>query len=215
MAERSKFSALLTGVMAAVQKAAVTAGQQNLHVLQHYFNENDDGTLEAKYARVEIAPGQVMDIPLICLMEPSGYRLDELEMDLSVRMKLDAVKAAIHGSVEAGDIKKGSYSVELCPPSKEGGRRRSDVVDVRVKFKSTDPAEGLNRIIEDFNNTITPVPKTSAPDRKTLTIRANRTESDFHSAVTPVSETAVTSEDTPFVLGEDTPPPGPTDWRED
>ena len=154
--ERSKLSALLTGVMSAVQKAACTAGQQNLHVLDHYFSEDEEtGKLTPLYTRIQIAPGRVMDIPLITLLEPSGYGLEELEMDLSVRLKLDEVKKAIHRTAKKNNVQKGSYSVELCPRGQTATRRPSDVVDVKVRFKSRDASEGLSRIIEDLNNTIT------------------------------------------------------------
>lgn len=164
MPERSKLSALLTGVMSAVQKAAVTAGQQNMHVLKHYF-ERDPHTQELRpiTTRIQIGSGQVLEVPLICLLEPSGYVLDELQMDLSVRLQLDQVKKAVE-DLEQSTIKKGSYSVELCPRDRQHDRRPTDVVDVRVKFKSSEPAEGLSRIIEDLNNTISPTrPKPTEP----------------------------------------------------
>lgn len=174
--ERSKFSALLTGVMNAVQKAASSAGAQNLHILDHYFKEDPDTEeLIPVYTRIRVAPNQVMDVPLICLLEPSGYRLDELEMDLSVRLTLDQIKEQVHRNAN-NKIKRGSYSVELCPKGSCSNSRSSDVVDVRVKFKSTEAAEGLSRIIEDLNNTITPMAPENAPERDTLTIRLNKRE---------------------------------------
>jgi len=153
MAERSKLSALLTGVMSAVQKAATTAGQQNLYILDHYFVKQADGRLTPRYARIEVAPGQVMDVPLLSLINPAGYQLEELSMALSLKMNLEEIKKATHESLDH-EVKKGSYSVELCPKTPETGHRRSDVAEVTVKFKACSAAEGLMRIIEDLNTTI-------------------------------------------------------------
>ena len=53
-------------------------------------------------------------------------------------------------------MKKGSYHVELCPKGSQHDHRRSDVVDIKVTFKSDSPSEGLMKIIDDLTNTITP-----------------------------------------------------------
>lgn len=153
MAERSKFSALLTGVMSAVQKASTTAGQQNFYMLDHYFDRDESGQYVPKTVRIMTAPGYYMDVPLITLIEPGGYKLDGLEMELSVRLSLDSIKKATHDSV-GHSVNKGSYQVELCPKGHGDSRRSSDVVDVKITFKGDDPSEGLMKIIEDLNNTI-------------------------------------------------------------
>ncbi len=154
MTERSKLSALLAGVMSAVQKAATTAGQQNLYMLDHYFDKGEDGTLTPRCVQLRVSEGQTLTVPLLTLINPSGYQLDELSMALSLRMSLADVKKATHESLDH-EVSKGSYSVELCPKTNGASRRHTDVVDVVIKFKTCPTAEGLMRIIEDMNNTIT------------------------------------------------------------
>lgn len=206
MAERSKLSALLTGVMSAVQKAATTAGQQNLYLLDQYFHADKDGNRLPIYTRIETASGKVMDVPLICLINPAGYRLDELEMDLSIKLTLAEVKKAVHDYVSNNTMKKGSYAVELCPKDSKRNVRPDDVVDVKIKFKASETPEGLSRIIETLDNTINVVPKNTAPDDRYITGRVAASEIDTGSDVWDEADTEVISPD-----DLDTPFPNETD----
>jgi len=191
--EKAKFSALLTGVMSAVQKASSTAGQQNLYILDQYFKKDADGKLQPLYVRIEVAPGKVMDVPLITLMNPASYKLDELEMQLSIRLSLDSIKKATHDQLTNSSIRRASYSVEMCPRDSGGKRRPSDLVDVKVKFKASDPSEGLMRILEDLSNSITTVSEGQAPDRKHLVTGTTEQATDVfdHVDMAPDADTEV------------------------
>lgn len=165
--DRARLSALFRGIMDAVQATTASAGQQYLHAFEHYFHVEGD-RMVPNCVRVELTPGVVVDIPVITLLRLPSYQLEELEVDLSLRLRKEEVKSAVRSEIRSNTAKKVSYSVEVCPRSSPDGRT-NDQVHLKMKFKATDTPESIERLIEKLNGTIQETPSDQAIERQLLT----------------------------------------------
>jgi len=159
--EQAKLSALVRGVMAAVQSASDIAGQQHFDLFANFFDRGEDGKLVPRVVRIELADGSTMDVPVICLVNPTSFMMKRLQVGMTVRLKPQEVKDAVqHGVAKAGASRQ-SYAVEM------GHNKAKDGVRLVMHFEATDDApESLNRLMEELQNGYQVVtPKGSAPER--------------------------------------------------
>jgi len=145
--ERAKLSALVRGIMSAVQSASDIAGQQHLDLLTNFFQPAEDGKLVPRVVRITLPNGQSMDVPLICLVNPSSYYLSEMSVELAVKLAPGELKAAVEKGVEAAGGTRQSYHVEMV------NKEAKDAVKVSMKFEAEDnEPEALSRLLEQLTN---------------------------------------------------------------
>jgi hypothetical protein len=148
MAEsRAKLSALVRGIMSAVQSASDIAGQQHLDLLTNFFHCADDGSVVPRVVRIALPQGQSMDVPLICLVNPSSYYLSEMSVELAIKLSPGELKAAVEKGVETAGGSRQSYHVEMT------NKEAKDAVKVSMKFEAEDTEpEALTRLLESLTN---------------------------------------------------------------
>lgn len=199
---RHKLSHLTRGIQDAVQDAQAVAGQQLIHVLKSFFDPDGEQWVP-KVVRLEVAPGQQMDVPLISLVTPRAYFLDEMTVDMAIRLLPDEVKrAVVEGNSRA---ERGSYSFDMLPSGKQGD---SSCVRLTMKFGSQEPPEGIMRLIEDLTNTITPFKTGEGPERSLVVDRDGSKASYSSSSTsqeTPDERPSSSSQDPAFVVEDDQP----------
>lgn len=157
----NKKSQQLTDITRGMYYAASTTmslvGQQYILFLDQFFDKNEDGSLEAKLAKVALDDSHEINVPLVALVTPKGLSLDEMTVEVSVRVDQTSLTAATTG--DNAPITRSRFGVTMSPfQRRDGDKRRSDTVDVKMIFKATDPPEGMMRLIDEFSNRIQPYP---------------------------------------------------------
>lgn len=149
----------LTDITRGMQHAASTTtamlGEQFLHLINQYFDKEKDGTLRAKMVRVELSPGNMVNVPLISLVQPSAIVLKKLRIRMSIRIEEAEIKAAQKELMGNSEATRLSFKVSMSPRTGILGRR-SDVTDIEMVFEGTDAPEGIMRLIEQHTNQIEP-----------------------------------------------------------
>jgi len=136
---------LIEAIHSAVSEATTITEQQHIQRLRKFFN--DDGTAKTMNLEVKsLVPGkdkEKIEVPLICLAPMNSIAIDELEIELSIRMS-----KLLNG--RGFDKKKKSIGIDFTsflPSSKERAK-------LKIKFKGRDVPEGFARVIENFIKTI-------------------------------------------------------------
>lgn len=145
---------VVRGMAHAVMAADEIQDQQYIRLVNRYFTQNDDGTLSPRLVKMRHpVTKEVVAFPLIRFVNPSGLGLDELKVEMSVRMKHAGVKETQHAANEGGKVTRGSFGVEIAPKGRRSSNKRAeDVLDIEMTFRASDPPEGLNRLYEAFDN---------------------------------------------------------------
>lgn len=144
--QQAKLSGLVRGIMSAVQSASDIAGQQHFDLFSNYFYE-EDGKLVPKVVRIALVDGKMIDVPLICLINPASYHLSKMEIEMSVRLRPGEIKSAVEKGVDNPGAQRQSYHVEM------GHAKSKDAVKILMTFTSDDSEpEALSRILEELQN---------------------------------------------------------------
>lgn len=166
---KEKETQQLTDVTRGMYYAASTTmslvGQQYILFLDQFFDKDDEGVLEAKTAKVALDDKHEISVPLIALVAPKGLSLEEMTVDVSVRVDQTELSAATKG--DNAPITRTRFGVTMSPFHRhDGERRRTDTVDVKMVFKASDPPEGMMRLIDEFANRIQALPSAGGPDKE-------------------------------------------------
>lgn len=157
---KQTLSDITRGVQHAVNNAQEILDQHYTRMLGRYFDKYNS----PKMVRIKVPPDSFMEVPLIALMSPSSLYLDELVMDLSLRIDETDVKKwrKLDGRV----IDRTSFAISVGgAQSEEGKPKDRNQIDMRMVFKSIDPPEGIARILDEFTKKI--VPQKIVPKPKT------------------------------------------------
>lgn len=147
-------SDVIRGLQFCVNSSAEIMEQHYLTAIDKYIDEKTHAPLTK---RLQIKDGYAIDVPLICLSDHHSLYLDELEVKLSVNLRDIALKetnAPLNGGGKPFSIDRSSFSVELGSVAQDSDG--NSMMDVTMKFKSTQPPEALARIIEKLDNAVTP-----------------------------------------------------------
>ena len=166
--EQAKLSTLIRGLMEGVAGSTAVAGQQYLYALNTYCHTEGDKTVP-DCVRIEVSPGHVMDVPLLVLLRLPSFSLDEVEIDLSIKLTKPEIKDALNESLGSGGPQKVSYSIEACPRGGNGSRQ-SDHVNLRLKFTGHEQTEGYTRALDAIMESMLVVKTESAPERRVITM---------------------------------------------
>ena len=132
---------LVEALHSAVTEATHITEQQHIDRLKRFFNK--DGTPKMmEFSAPSPVPGEetrLIQVPMICLAPMNSIKIDEMEVELKIRM--DRIT---NGKGKNGDKKSVRIdSTTWLPSSKEK-------VKLRIKFASNDVPEGFSRLIENF-----------------------------------------------------------------
>ncbi len=155
MASSSQLSDITRGLYHVASSTTAMVAQQYIHILQQFFDQMDDGTLQAKMAKVAVDDVHFIMVPLISLVSPTGFNLDKMKVGLAVRVDGVDVKQATHPADDSGATRS-SFSVSISPrPDKTD--RHGDAMTIDLEFISHAPPEGVMRIIDSYTNLIRPL----------------------------------------------------------
>lgn len=172
MKQESSFDDLVQAIQDAFIKVNNMSEAQHLQKISEYFNaDSTPKTFQIAYPMFD-SDGKVvnkkMDIPQICLLPMSSLKLDEVEVDFKVKL-YGGVKLKTERNhekePEKGDMQ---HSANLLKASKkeededsgtfigyfpQGYSRKNkdeNYANIRLKFVSDEPPEGLMRIQEQY-----------------------------------------------------------------
>lgn len=151
--EGQTLSDIVRGIAHAAGAANEIQDRQFIQQVNHYFHKEEDGTLVPKVVRCKIDETNYIEVPLISMIDPSTLGLEEMDVRMGVRLSRAEVKSHIHDANREKNVSRSSFNVSLTS-SKPGDRQ--DVIDVTMKFKKTEPAEGSARLIEEMNGLAQP-----------------------------------------------------------
>lgn len=139
----------------------VNATQEVLE--QHYVRMidrflNPDGS--ARIMPIQLNESFRLDVPLIALLNPPSLALDEMQVQMSVRVDDEFTKTFPPLPGTTGEMSRSCFTVTMAPPSGgvgPSGGRASNVIDITMKFKAGDRPEGVTRIIHELTARMLPV----------------------------------------------------------
>lgn len=143
MAKKLDFNDLVESIQDAFIRVNDMSEAQHLKKLSEYFEE--DGTprtFEMQYPYFDengVPAYRFVSIPQICLVPISSLKLDEIRVNFKVQ---------IYGEVPLKDGEK--TSLGYIPHGGLTRNKEDSYADIRLKFVSQEPPEGLMRIRDQF-----------------------------------------------------------------
>jgi len=154
---------MLTDITRGLYHAASTThamvANHYVGLLHQFFDKTTDGTLVPKVVVVQMPDETVVDLPLISLVEPKGLMLDKVNFDFAVVADPCDVKAATD-HLDNLNLTRSSFKAEMTVKGEPEGHdytRRRGVIDVNMKFRATEPPEGLMRLFDKFASIVSPM----------------------------------------------------------
>lgn len=153
-------SDLIRGLQHSVNAAMEMIETRNVELLGRYFTQ--EGTPLSR--RLNIDDRTAVDVPLISIVNPSTINIKEVEMDFSVQINSADLrcKQAQKGFTTGGEevdfhnnLKRSSLEISF------DGKKDLSRMQVRVKFEAKPLPEGLSRVIDEYDKTIAPCPRTT------------------------------------------------------
>lgn len=128
---------------------------------EHHFQEivaryfDDNGAALTK--RFLLPDGTYMDVPLISLVPPAGLKLQEMYIEMSVKIDHADLKTA-HPDNEA--LSRSSFQCSFAHKHGDSALDQ-DVIEISMKFVAGDLPEGVAKLMEYYTNTA--IPQKSKP----------------------------------------------------
>ena len=155
--KNQKLTDITRGLQHAAQTTLSMLAEQYIRTLDQFFRpDRETGIFEAKTIRVKIDEKNFVNVPLISLVNPKGLALEKMHVQMSVRLEEAGTKSAT-GRFDSSRVTRTSFKVSVAPRGIQGERRKTDVIDMELDYKSGEPPEALMRISDLYANTITPV----------------------------------------------------------
>lgn len=134
----NSLNSLVEALHSAVTEATFITEQQHIDRLRRFFDK--DGTPKMMKFENPLSPDKkVFEVPMICLAPMNSIQIEEMEVEVKVRMNKIKNNCGSNGDRKSITIDSTSW----LPSSKEK-------VKLRIKFKSADVPEGFSRLIENF-----------------------------------------------------------------
>lgn len=143
------FADIIRGMQYAVNTAHEMLERYHITLLNKYFDEQ--GRPEKK--EIWLGEDRKMEVPIITLINQGSLSIDEME--ICFKAKIDGVAVKSSRAPETGkdiEIDRTAFTMNFTPSTRDG-----NTVDVRIKFKSTVPPEGVSRIVDEYNKILEPV----------------------------------------------------------
>ena len=148
----------LHGIVRGLSYAANCASDMSLShyqsLITQYFDYDDtEQVFVPKVVKLMLDAEHEITMPLIAVTDAKGLYLDELEIDFSVRVTgvdTDFLQEEFAESCP-------QLVVDISPKQHQSSKDRDkDVIDFKVKFKSSDAPECVMKVIDKYNTQITP-----------------------------------------------------------
>lgn len=146
-------SDLIRGLQHSVNAAMEMVETRNIELLARYFTE--DGVPLKK--RIRVDDKTAVDVPLISIVNPSTVNIKEVEMDFHVNvLDVDLKRKAAQEGFSTGDrdaafdnrLKRSRLEVSF------DGKNDHSSMHVKIKFEATPIPEGLSRVVDEYDKTI-------------------------------------------------------------
>lgn len=148
-------SDLVRGLQHSVNTAMEMIETRNVELLGRYFSPNGNPITK----RLNINEQTAVDVPLISIVNPSTINVKEVEMDFSVQIiSSELRRKQPQEGFQAGEnsahfdnrLKRSNLEISF------DGKKDTSRMQVHIKFESKPIPEGLSRIIDEYDKTITP-----------------------------------------------------------
>lgn len=149
-------SDLVRGLQHSVNTAMEMIETRNVELLGRYFTP--DGRPLSR--RLTINDNTAVDVPIISIVNPSTINIKEVEMDFSVQIiSSELRKKEAQDGFRAGNkeikfyngLKRSNLEISF-----DGNKDNASRMQVKIKFESKPIPEGLARIIDEYDKTISP-----------------------------------------------------------
>ncbi len=142
-------SDIAKGIQYTVNTAQDVVEKFYIKLLDRYFDDDNNPISMG----INISEDTSINVPLITLVTPTGLELEELEVDMSLRV--DGMETKKETTKAGDEVKRASFNISF---SSGGGKsaRDTNMIDLKMKFKQGDAPEGIQRIIESFANNVIP-----------------------------------------------------------
>lgn len=146
-------SDLIRGLQHSVNAAMEMIETRNIELLGRYFTE--DGVPLRK--RIWVDKKSAVDVPLISIVNPSTVNIKEVEMDFYVNvLDVDLKQKEAQAGFKKGDedinfdnrLRRSKLEVSF------DGKNNQSRMHVKIKFEAAPIPEGLSRIVDEYNKTI-------------------------------------------------------------
>lgn len=138
-------SDIMRGMQHSVNTAQEILEKHHIHLLNRYFKE--DGHPITK--KIRISEDKVLDVPLVSVINQSSLCIDEMEIEFSAKINSIEMKNLKEDDVV---VDRSSFTMDFTP-----SERSSNVVAVKIKFKTVKQPEGVSRIVDEFDKRIHPI----------------------------------------------------------
>lgn len=125
--------------------------QHYVRMLSRYFDDNNNH--HARTITINVSPTQSMEVPLIAIIQPNSLVLQEMTVEMSIRIDETKLKTDKAGADEPS-LSRTSFAVSIAPTEKLETPCKGDVIGIVMKFKACDPPEGISRIIDEFTSKV-------------------------------------------------------------
>jgi len=151
------FSDLIRGLQHSVNAAMEMLEARNLELLSRYFTE--DG--HPRVRRLMLDDNSTIDVPVISIVNPSAMNLKEIEMEFNVKVNSVELQEKLpqRGFManEANEditisLERSNLQISFTEIADQ-----KNTMKVKVKFESAQIADGMSRVIKEFDKTILPV----------------------------------------------------------
>lgn len=152
------FADIIRGMQYAVNTAHEMLERYHITLLNKYFD--DRGRPEKK--EIWLNSERKIEVPIITLINQGSLSIEEME--ICFKAKIDGVSVKSSQALETGkdiNIDRTTFNMNFTPSTRDG-----NTVDVRIKFKSTQPPEGVSRIVDEYNKILEPVTVTPVENDK-------------------------------------------------
>ena len=179
----------LTDITRGMYHAAATTNamlaKNFLYLLEKYFEKSETEDIYYPVTRrIAITDDTTIDVPLISLVTPKSLSLEKMIVDLSIKideLSLKKVFDQIDDEFKKASPTRSSFTVQMSPKTAKDGRA-SDIIDIRMEFKASDPPEGIMRLIDQYTKMVAPpvkpAPETEVGDKETETGETGSTQDD-------------------------------------
>jgi len=155
-------SDITRGMQYSVNAVQEILEQTYIRMLSRYFDESNNN--EARTVTLKVSPNQEIEVPLIAIVQPNSLALQEMTVEMSIRIDDTTLKTGRPGPMLKADqtgtnepspsLNRTSFTVSIAPTGKPDAPRKGDVISVVMKFKAGDPPEGISRIIDEFTSKV-------------------------------------------------------------
>ncbi len=160
------FTDVIRGFQFAVERAQEIAERHSIEILDRYFTEEKDEKTgitkqRPKMITFEVQKDYWMHVPLITIVDPNSMRLDEMEIEMAMRINKQVIKKAAKAEEADQDhVTRASWEVDFTAMKHTNGEGTQNAIFVKMKFKAPKAQnEGLLQIIDEYRKSVNPKPK--------------------------------------------------------